>query len=125
MQTKKIVQEEISDLKVASLPNRPNATPKFGGYSYTAADMKAAFDKLPLFIVEKFNSLIDDIETESGGIATSIKTGLSEAHTLASLFRDIESGAFAEYLTVLGKNLSEQIQDIIERLETLEERSGV
>ncbi len=125
MQTTKIIEEEISDLKVSSLPTRPNATPKYGGYSYSAAEMKAAFDKLPLFIAEKFNSLIDDIEAESSGISEAMKTGISEGHTLKNLFEDIENGAFAVYLILNGKPLAEHIEEILTRLEQLEERTGL
>ncbi len=125
MKTTKILDGEISELKVASLPTRPNAAPKYGGYSYSAEDMKAAFDRLPLFIVEKFNSLLEDIEAESDGIAEALKTGISDGHTLAELFADIENGSFGTYLTLLGKSLTEHLQSILERLEELEGRVGL
>ena len=48
MYTSKILDSEISGLKVASLPTRPTAPQSFGGKGFTAAEMKAAFDKLPL-----------------------------------------------------------------------------
>ena len=61
MKTTKIIEDEIKDLKVASLPTRPTADSAFGGKGYSASDMKAAFDKLPLFIISRFNSLLEDI----------------------------------------------------------------
>ncbi len=61
MTTTKISASEISDLRISSLPSRPTAPVKNGGSGYTAADMKAAFDRLPLFIIERLNSLIDDV----------------------------------------------------------------
>ena len=61
MNTEKITDSEIEQLKVASLPSRPTAPPSFGGRGYTAKEMKEAFDKLPLFIIGRLNSLIDDI----------------------------------------------------------------
>ena len=62
MNARKILNDEISALKVSSLPNRPSAPVSFGGKGYTAEQIKAAFDKLPLFIIEMFNMLIEDIE---------------------------------------------------------------
>ncbi len=59
--TTKILPSEIADLKIASLPTRPTAPTTFGGMGYSAADMKAAFDALPLFIIERLNALIDDV----------------------------------------------------------------
>ncbi len=63
MTTSKITDSEIESLKVASLPTRPTAPTAFGGKGYTATEMKEAFDKLPLKIIENFNALIDDIAT--------------------------------------------------------------
>ena len=61
MNTKKITDSEIESLKVASLPTRPTAPTAFGGKGYTATQMKEAFDKLPLRIIEEFNLLIEEI----------------------------------------------------------------
>ena len=116
MKTKKITESELKDLKIASLPTRPTAPSAFGGRGYTAEDMKAAFDKLPLLAIARINSLIDDVTGEDG-IVTAIPTGLSEEHTLAMLFADIVSGAFAEYLTVGGRSLADAINEIEARLD--------
>ena len=70
MNTEKITDSEIEQLKVASLPSRPTAPPSFGGRGYTAKEMKEAFDKLPLFIIARLNSLIDDVYRLEGEIAT-------------------------------------------------------
>ena len=64
MQSKKIEEAEIASLKVSSLPTRPTASYAFGGRGYTASEMKAAFDKLPEYIIEKLNLLIDDLLRE-------------------------------------------------------------
>ena len=61
MTTSKITDSEIESLKISSLPTRPTAPTAFGGQGYTATEMKEAFDKLPLKIIEEFNALIDDI----------------------------------------------------------------
>lgn len=107
MKTTKILESEINGLKISSLPTRPNAPTNFGGAGYTSIEMKEAFDKLPLFIIERFNSLIDDVSGESGEpISTSIPTGIMSDHNLDDLFRDIISGAMANYMTVFGESLA-------------------
>ena len=66
MKSTKITENDIKNLKVASLPSRPTAPVAAGGAGYTSNQMKAAFDRLPLFIVDKINDIIDDIaELES------------------------------------------------------------
>ncbi|MBQ8381341.1 MAG: hypothetical protein IJY18_05550 [Clostridia bacterium] len=70
MKTSKITESEIADLKISSLPTRPTAPASFGGRGYTAKDMKAAFDKLPLFIIERLNSVIDDIAAVENALAS-------------------------------------------------------
>ena len=50
MKTTKILDSEIANLKISSLPSRPTAPTAFGGNGYSAKEMKEFFDKLPLFI---------------------------------------------------------------------------
>ena len=120
MNTKKITESEISPLKISSLPTRPTAPSAFGGKGYTPSEMKRAFDMLPLFIIERLNSLIDDIELESeGGISSSIKTGIYDGHTLEKLFADILSGEAASYLTVSGQSLFDALAALEERINIL------
>ena len=125
MNTKKITNSEITPIAISSLPTRPTASTAFGGKGYTAAEMKAAFDKLPLLIIERFNSLIDEMESADGGLASSIPTGLGESHTLANLFIDLKNGNFAGYIRVFGKSLISELLDIREAISeikaTLEE----
>ncbi len=61
MNTNLITEEELEPLKVASLPTRPTAPEYFGGLGYSAKNMKEAFDRLPLFLAEVLNSLIEDV----------------------------------------------------------------
>lgn len=61
MNSKKITARDIADLKISALPTRPTAPQAFGGKGYTATEMKEAFDRLPLYIVDRYNELIDDI----------------------------------------------------------------
>lgn len=125
MISKKITDSDIAKLKVSALPSRPTAPKSFGGAGYTASDMKAAFDRLPLYIISRFNELIDDISGEGEeGISAAIPTGIREGHTLSSLMKDIVSGALASYLTVLGEPLTESIFSLKERISAISEASG-
>ena len=121
MKTTKILPSEIEDKKIASLPARPTADTQFGGLGYSAAQMKAAFDKLPLFIIERLNTLIEDVWAEEDGIGTAVKTGLSQGHTLTDFFADLESGEAAGYVKISGESLADVIASILARLEKLEE----
>ena len=108
MNTKKILDSEIKDLKISSLPSRPTAPTAFGGKGYTSAEMKAAFDKLSLFIIERFNSLLDDACSEGeGSLADEIPTGISDGHTLSRLFADLVSGDMPLYLSMGDETLSD------------------
>ena len=110
MKATKITNGDIADKTVASLPTRPTLPSAFGGKGYTATEVKEAFDKLPLYIIEKFNELIDDIRGEGGTtVADAIPTGIQDGHTLLELFEDIKSGALSAYLAVEGGTLAEYL----------------
>ncbi len=116
MNTQKIFDSEISDKKVESLPTRPTSEALYGGRGLSASEMKAAFDKLPLFIIARFNSLLDDISSlGEGSLAAEIPTGLAEGHTLRDLFYDIENGNLASMIKVDGEPLSELLARLSER----------
>ena len=83
MTTKKIPDSEIESLRVASLPTRPTAPTAFGGKGYSATEMKEAFDKLPLRIVDAFNLLVAEIE------AGVIADDLAKAEPFAQLISDV------------------------------------
>ena len=113
MNATRITEEEISALSVASLPTHPTSPTAFGGGGYTAAEMKSAFDRLPLLLAERYNSLLEDAEAlGEGSLAASIPTGIAEEHTLADLFSDVKNGNLASYLTV-GE---ESLYSVINRL---------
>ena len=118
MTINKISEADIESLKVASLPSRPTAPTAFGGAGYTAKEMKGAFDRLPLYIISKINALIDSI-SEPSGIIDSIPSGISDGHTLKDLTRDILSGTFATYQTVLGAPLADKILNITKEIADL------
>ena len=89
MTTKAIQNSEIEGLKIASLPSNPTAAPDYGGLGYSAMQMKAAFDALPLFIIERFNALVSDIHGyPPESISGAIKTGVHQdwSHTLSDFF---------------------------------------
>ena len=72
MKSVKITETHINDLQVSSLPSRPTAPVANGGSGFTSNQMKAAFDRLPLFLVDKINDIIDDI-TELEALIGEIK----------------------------------------------------
>ena len=113
MTTTKILTSEINASSVAALPDRPCADKEDGGSGFTAQEMKAAFDKLPLLAIERINSLIDDITKEGEGkIGDSIKTGVRQGHTLDDFFLDLMNGSLASYLAVGNVSLAEKIAQL-------------
>ena len=120
----KILAEEIEELKVSALPTRPTAPTSFGGKGYTATEMKAAFDRLPLFIIEKYNELIDSLfGLGEESITSKIPTGISEGHTLSDLLTDIRNGNFSSYLDVYGSTLVERMEEFIGSADELRQLS--
>ena len=123
MNTTKILESEVESLKISSLPNRPTAEKKYGGAGLSAQEMKAAFDKLPIFIAERLNSLIDDIESEGDGkISESIKTGLDSGHCLSDFFADIKNGNLASYMALGDSTLVEKIYEMNAAIDAIKEQ---
>lgn len=120
MKSTRILTEEIGDMKISSLPTRPTAPKHLGGGGYTSLKMKEAFDKLPLFIISRFNALIDDIE--DGAIAHAIPTGIDPSHTLGDLANDVKNGNLASYLDVGGVSLMTVLLQLDERIKAIEEK---
>ena len=119
MKATKILNSEIEPICVASLPVRPTASRELGGLGYSSSELKAAFDRLPLFIIERFNALLDDIS--DGSLTAQIPTNISPSHSLANMLEDIKCGNFASYLSLGDVSLLSVIADIRERLSALEE----
>lgn len=122
MKSQKIVNAELERRLVSSLPARPNREYAAGGVSFSSTALRAAFDRLPLLLVERYNALFDDIE--SGEISELFKIGLKDGQTLSSLIEDIKSGAWAGYFYIESTPLYTLLKDILSRLEKLEEVSG-
>ena len=117
MNTKKITKEDINGITVSDLPSRPTSDYVYGGEGYSSSQLKEAFDRLPLYIIESFNSLLDDISREGEeSFAGAIPTGLEEGHTLYDLFEEIRNGSFASRILVGGEPLPLVLSRIEERL---------
>lgn len=122
MKSAKITNNEIANMKISALPTRPTAPAEFGGYGYTSHQMKEAFDKLPLYIMDRLNTLIDDIKGDNGGSVTdAIKTDIYDGHTLKQMLSDIVSGEFAAYLTVPSGTLSQYLLKLREDVDKIAE----
>lgn len=126
MKATKITDGEISDMRVSSLPTRPTAPTAFGGKGYTAQELKAAFDRLPLYIIEKYNELIDDIiGTDGESIADSIKTGINDTHTLSELFADVKNGNLSAYMKAPVGTLAEYLTSLRADIDKIADSLGI
>jgi hypothetical protein len=106
MKAKKILNSDIEHILISSLPSHPTAPRAFGGRGYSASEMKEAFDKLPLYIVEEYNKLLSDVKDfGENSLASAIPTGIKDGHSLHDLFEDVKSGELAAYFGILGKSL--------------------
>lgn len=120
MKAKKIENQDIKDILIASLPTRPTAPRELGGKGYGASEMKEAFDKLPLYIVERYNSLLEDIRAlGEDSLAAAMPSGITDTHTLSDLFYDVSTGNLATYLTFLGKSLLEHVLYLYSELDEI------
>ena len=120
MKAKEILNSDISDMRIASLPTRPTAPRHLGGKGYGATEMKEAFDKLPLYIIEKYNELISDVHRYGeDSLASAIPSGIKSGHTLHSLFEDVQTGELATYFSFLGKSLLAHIISLYGEIDML------
>lgn len=108
MSISKILQAELEENAVSSLATRPSSPSLYGGRMLSAKELRAAFDKLPFLLAERFNRLIDAFglytdEKSGETLASLIATGIIEGHSLEALFADITSGRFATYLSLDGE----------------------
>ena len=118
-----IKDSDVSELKISSLPTKPTAPRSLGGMGYGAREMKEAFDKLPMFIIEQFNALIEDVHAlGEDSLAGAIPTGIKDGHTLRDLFTDIKNGELVAYLFTGGQSLATHILQIKEEIRELSAR---
>lgn len=120
MKAKKITYDQIKSLLISSLPSCPTDKSTLGGAGYDTAMMRSAFDHLPLNIITQLNLLIDDIyAAPADSISAVMQTGISDGHTLANLFEDLQNGNAAVYIKVDGKSLAREILEIKEAIRAL------
>ena len=118
----KIKPEAVEMLGVSSLPTSPT-NPSATGSGYSATQIKQAFDRLSVHIIEHYNRLIDALHSDlDTSILAEIPTGIFEEHTLSDLIRDITSGNIASYLMLGDQSLAEGICTLSERISRLEEK---
>ena len=120
MNATKILDSSISKIKIASMPTSPTNPITYGGSGYGANQIKSAFDKVSIVIIDHLNALIEDISAApEESISAAMQTGIEDGHTLADLFADIQNGNASAYLTVNGKSLATELYEIKEAIRAL------
>ena len=91
-----ISDEEIKNAQIqGNLPTRPTQKSLYPENTLSSEEVKAAFDKLPRLIAAYYTELVasiigvNDGELNADSLATYIRTGIREGHTLKDLFFDI------------------------------------
>ena len=126
MKAKKIQNSDIEHILISSLPTHPTAPRSLGGRGYNASEMKEAFDKLPLYIIEHYNALIGDVHSfGENSLASAVPSGIKDGHTLHNLFEDIKSGELAAYFGILGKSLLSHLITIYAEIDALKNKIEV
>jgi hypothetical protein len=126
MKAKKIQNSDIEHILISSLPTHPTAPRSLGGRGYSASEMKEAFDKLPLYIIEHYNALIGDVHSfGENSLASAVPSGIKDGHTLHNLFEDIKSGELAAYFGILGKSLLSHLITIYAEIDALKNKIEV
>ena len=126
MKATRINKEEISDICVSSLPTRPTAPTALGGKGYSASEVKAAFDKLPLFIVDRYNDLIDDISAPGeDSVSYAIPTGIISGQSLGDLFEDIRGGEICSYFPAPEGFLGEYLLKLRADIDKIKSALGI
>ncbi len=118
MSIQKISHKELLENGVQALPNRPSTPSLYSGHAMSARELKAAFDRLPTLIAERFNNLLYatglfDENDPKDMLSELIATGIFPEHSLSQFFEDVESGALALYLKADGKD---SLADVITAL---------
>lgn len=115
MKAKTILTTETDGLKISSLPSRPTAPKAFGGGGLSSSQMRAAFDALPLLIIERYNNLLSDIE--SGELAASLVVDATDGTTLKELSKLVKNDT-------ASLALAQEIEELKERIAYLEDKHG-
>ncbi len=125
MSIQKITNAEILEKGVRALPTRPSTPSVYDGRILSAEDLKAAFDRLPTLIAERFNALLEstglfDVENPRDSFAELVATELFASHSLKNFFEDVRSGNLALYLTAdaEGNSLTDVIAQLKQAIES-------
>ena len=108
MHLQKIKESELAEYGVEGLATRPSLPSLYSGRSLSARELRAAFDRLPRLLAERFNALLDSLglyEDTDGELPLSalIATDIQDGHSLYDLFCDLKSGAACDYITLDGE----------------------
>lgn len=119
MSIQKITQSEILENGVRSLSTRPSTPSLYSGNTLSAEELKAAFDKLPILIAERFNALLlstglFDEAHPADTLSDLIATGLDASHSLSNFFEDVKNGNLALYLAANGEG--DPLADVLAEL---------
>lgn len=123
MKTTTITRTEIEPMLIANLPTRPTAPTAFGGKGYTASEMKAAFDRLSIYVMDRLNMLIDDII--SGDVCDSVPTGIAGAPTLDELLNAFTSGMLPSLIRIDSSTLTAYLDKLRADVDLLLEKAGL
>lgn len=122
-QIAKITNTQIQGLGVQALATRPNDAARYGEGGLSAEQLKRKFDRLPEFIIDKVNELID-ILTSSGDkdVRDYIKIGLNDGiNTLADFVCSITDGKLANAISLsltLSPDEKKNLTDILDSFDS-------
>lgn len=94
-----ITADVISAHNIQDLPDRPNAPTSYGGFSYSARDLKERFEGLARLAINAINTLINELgaETVSNNIKIPEWGGM---RNLGALVAAIKGGELADNMAV-------------------------
>jgi hypothetical protein len=94
-----IAADDIVAHNIQALPDRPNAPTSYGGYSYSARDLKERFEGLARLAINAINTLINELDAET--VSNNIKIPeWGGMRNLGALVAAIKSGDLAKAIKV-------------------------
>lgn len=113
MAIRKITDEEIRNAQIqGNLPNRPTQKSLYPDNTYTAEEVKAAFDRLPKLIASRYNELVSAFSSITNGVI-SVLPDFSEADNGKVLYIEngeskwIKINSITNGVTIVGAELEE------------------
>lgn len=98
---KKITNAQISEKGVRALADRPNANSQYGASGLSAQQLKLWFDKLAVFLSEKYNELLDVLSGTDAADYVRIALDAYGVTSLQDLVDSFGNGSFAEKLMMV------------------------